>query len=102
MLDQADFNGINGYVQRHGLSDASLAEGRRAKMLGKKKAEANGVKNEDGEDDDGRTELEKAEAQLQDEEDEEEEDFDPGSDDEEDGSEASDEDYDGEGVGIQR
>ncbi len=101
MLDQADYAGINGYVQRHGLSDASLAEGRRAKMLGKKKAEANGVKGEDGEEDDGRTELEKAEAQLQDEEDEGEEDFELGSDDgDSGGSDVSDEDYDEEGENI--
>ena len=103
MLDQADFAGINGYVQRHELSDASLAEGRRAKMLGKKvKSEAKGDANGGEEDDDGRTELEKVEAQLQDEEDEMEEDFELDSDDEdEDASEESDdEDYDEEGGDI--
>ena len=103
MLDQADYAGINGYVQRHGLSDASLAEGRRAKMLGKKaKTEANGVAGEGEDEDDGRTELEKVEAQLQDEEDEMEEDFELDSDDEdEDGSEESDDDdYNEEGGNI--
>jgi hypothetical protein len=94
MLDQADYAGINDYVQRHGLNDASLAASRKAKMVGKDKKQT--VSNGDvkAEEDDGRTELEKAEQQLQDEEDEEEEDFDPGSDDDSDGSGESDE-YDG-------
>ncbi|KAI9872599.1 MAG: hypothetical protein M1830_001426, partial [Pleopsidium flavum] len=33
MLDQADFAGIDGYVKRHGLQDASMAEERRARKL---------------------------------------------------------------------
>lgn len=82
MLDQADFAGIDEYVKRHGLNDASLAAGRRAKRYGvndaKVKEEGNGESNgaameieEVGED--GETELQKAERMLQDEEDDEEE-----------------------------
>jgi hypothetical protein len=101
MLDQADFGGIDEYVKRHGLQDASLAEERRAKKL---KTPANTAQNgstatmnagvED--DEDGRTELEKAQQALEDEEDEEEEDYDPGSDGESEGSRASSEDEDDE------
>jgi hypothetical protein len=84
MLDQADFAGIDDYIKRHGLNDASLAAGRRAKRYGvndpKVKDEANGngengaaAVAEDEEMEDGETELQKAERLLQDEEDEEEE-----------------------------
>jgi hypothetical protein len=83
MLDQADFAGIDDYIKRHGLNDASLAAGRRAKRYGvndpKVKDEANGagengaVAAEDEDMEDGETELQKAERLLQDEEDEEEE-----------------------------
>ncbi|KAF1983043.1 Rtt106-domain-containing protein [Aulographum hederae CBS 113979] len=92
MLDQADFPSIDAYVKKHGLNDASLAEGRRAK-----KYEVNKVKTEEGaaaeptEGEDGETELQKAERELQDQEDEEEEDFDPGSEGDSDGSGSSDE-----------
>lgn len=87
MLDQADYAGINEYVQRHGLNDASLAAGRRAKSEIKKKGGAvNGDAGDaakggegDGEDD-GRTELEKAQQQMEDDEEEEDEDFDPDDD----------------------
>ena len=90
MLDQADFPGIDAYLKRHSLQDASLAESRRAK-----KVNVNGNANraaqpksgdENGADEDSRTELEKAQEQLEDEEDEEEEDYDPGSDGESEGS----------------
>jgi hypothetical protein len=92
MLDQEDFAGIDTYIKRHGLQDASMAEQRRAKRLG-----INVVKGEDGQKVDvGDTgELEKAEAELQDEEDEEEEDYDPGSEGESEG-EGSDTDEDDE------
>lgn len=92
MLDQADFAGIDGYVKKHQLQDASLAEARRAKKVGK----VNGGKNAstETEDDDGRTELEKAEQELEDEEDEMEEDYDPDEDGDEDGSESDSEDED--------
>ncbi|KAK4944179.1 hypothetical protein LTR10_016292 [Elasticomyces elasticus] len=97
MIDQADFPGIDAYIKRHGLQDASLAESRRA---AKAKSAANGkgsIKQEDEDPDDTRTELEKAQQQLEDEEDEEEEDYDPGSDGESEGSgedDDEDEDYD--------
>jgi hypothetical protein len=91
MLDQEDFAGIDMYVKRHGLQDASMAEQRRAKRLG-----INVVKGEDGQKVDvgDAGELEKAEAELQDEEDEEEEDYDPGSegDSEGEGSDTDEED----------
>ena len=98
MLDQAEFGGIDEYVKRHGLNDASLAEGRRAKLLGgNKKVNGNGVTG-GGEEEDGRTELEKVEQQLQDAEDEMEEDFEldseegssDGSGDDDNGSESGD------------
>lgn len=80
MLDQIDFAGIDEYIKRHGLNDASMAAERRAKAYNVNKprgAEVNGAEAGAGqrEEDDGRTELEKAEQQLQDEEDEEEEDY---------------------------
>jgi hypothetical protein len=95
MLDQADFAGIDEYVKRHGLQDASLAEARRAKKL--TNAKSNSVQNGEpasgeGEDGDSRTELQKAQQQLDDEEDEEEEDYDPGSEGESDGSGSSEDD----------
>ncbi|GAB7348275.1 hypothetical protein MBLNU459_g6258t2 [Dothideomycetes sp. NU459] len=95
MLDQADFAGIDEYIKKHNLNDASMAEERRAKKLhinGKPKTEenvdgepANGVEQEDDEE----TELQKAERQLEDEEDEEEEDYDPGSEGESEGEGSS-------------
>lgn len=73
MIDQADFGGIDEYVKRHGLNDASMAADRRAKAYNvNKKVEANGVGVADGEEE---SELAKAEQTLQDEEDELEEDY---------------------------
>ena len=102
MIDQEDYQGINGtYVSRHGLADRSMAEQRKAKRElaenAKKTAGADGEA--DGAEDDGMTELERAQIQveqeLQDDEDEEEEDYDPGSEGESEGSgESSDEDDD--------
>lgn len=98
MLDQEDFAGIDTYIKRHGLQDASMAEQRRAKRLG-----INVVKGEDGEKVDvgDAGELEKAEAELQDEEDEEEEDYDPGSEGESEGegSSTDEDDEDGDAGG---
>ena len=79
MVDQADFGGIDAYVKRHSLQDASMAEQRRAKRLN-----VNGVKGQDAEqgNEGGGGELEKAAREAQDLEDEDEEDdenFDPGS-----------------------
>ncbi|KAL2223340.1 hypothetical protein M432DRAFT_538205 [Thermoascus aurantiacus ATCC 26904] len=100
MIDQADHAGIDAYVKRHGLQDASLAEARRAK-----KYNVNGVKGgEDGAGANGQqveeSELQKAQRELEDQEDEEEEDYDPGSDGDSDGSGTSSEDEDGEGEEI--
>ncbi|EHY55624.1 hypothetical protein HRR83_007839 [Exophiala dermatitidis] len=107
MLDQADFPGIDAYVKRHGLQDASLAESRRAAAAAAKKAgggggvagstgggvntATSGVDDGGEEEEDTRTELEKAQQQLEDEEDELEEDYDPGSEGESDGSGGSSE-----------
>ena len=79
MLDQADFAGIDEYVKRHGLNDASMAAQRRAKAYNVNKpkgGEANGDAGVGGAEG-GESELQKAEQQLQDQEDEEEEDYDP-------------------------
>lgn len=100
MIDQADHAGIDAYVKRHGLQDASLAEARRAK-----KYNVSGVKGgEDGAGANGQqveeSELQKAQRELEDQEDEEEEDYDPGSDGDSDGSGTSSEDEDGEGEEI--
>ncbi|KAF2166885.1 hypothetical protein M409DRAFT_22937 [Zasmidium cellare ATCC 36951] len=81
MLDQADFAGIDEYVKRHGLNDASMAADRKAKAYNvnkEPKSEPNGdaagaLQANGG--DDGLTELQRAEQQLQDDEDEEEEDY---------------------------
>ncbi|KAK2763929.1 hypothetical protein FQN54_009548 [Arachnomyces sp. PD_36] len=104
MIDQADYAGIDAYIKKHGLQDASLAEARRAKKLN-----INGVKGEDkggdgdgvageGEDGEEESELQKAQRELEDQEDEEEEDYDPGSEGESEGSGSSSEEEDeGEG-----
>ena len=93
MLDQQDFTGIDGYIKRHGLNDASLAASRRAQRYNvnskpPKGSQADGMDGANGQagDEDGEGELAKAERELQDAEDEEEEDFDPGSGGESDGS----------------
>ncbi|KAL6714833.1 hypothetical protein ACLMJK_007093 [Lecanora helva] len=93
MVDQADFAGIDAYVKRHALQDASMAEQRRAKKLN-----INGTKGKNASDEaEGQEEgeLEKARREAEDLEDEEEEDenFDPGSEGESEGSgTSSDED----------
>src|SRR5947199_101600 len=56
MLDQADYSGINEYVQKHGLQDASMAAARRAKKLNVNpptKKGANGTNGAAPEEDDG-------------------------------------------------
>lgn len=94
MIDQADFAGIDAYIKRHELQDASMADARRAKKLNINKQRGE-VKTEDGlnGEEDDRTELQKAEAELEDAEDEEEEDYEPGSEGESEGS-GSDSDED--------
>jgi hypothetical protein len=98
MLDQADYAGINDYVQKHGLQDASLAAARRAKKLNvnKVKGKSNGANGEaaaEADDVEEESELQKAEQELQDQED----DYDPGSEGESEGSGSDSEDEDGEG-----
>jgi hypothetical protein len=105
MLDQANFAGINDYVQKHGLQDASLAADRRAKKLnvnkvgGKKGEVASGAALEPDADGEEESELQKAERELQDQEDDEEEDddFDPGSEGESEGEGEESEDEEGGG-----
>ncbi|KAF2872780.1 hypothetical protein BDV95DRAFT_398241 [Massariosphaeria phaeospora] len=100
MLDQADFAGINAYIQTHGLQDASMAAARRAKKLNVNPPAENGDAGPNGAgaaagDGEAESELQKAEKMLQDaedEEDEEEEDYDPGSEGESEGSGSESED----------
>lgn len=97
MIDQADFSGIDTYIKRHGLQDASLADARRAKVynVNKPTGDEPVTTEASGEDE---SELQKAQRELEDQEDEEEEDYDPGSDDSEgSGSSSEDEDEDDEG-----
>ena len=100
MVDQADFAGIDAYVKRHGLSDASMAAQRKAKRLningvkGEKPVEGEG---EEGEEDESELKKAEREAEMQADDDEDEEDdenFDPGSEGESEGSGTSDEDDD--------
>jgi hypothetical protein len=109
MIDQEDYAGIDdSYVKRNGLQDRSMAERRKAKLVlaenRKKGTEGADGETMNGHEEDGMTELERAnlevEQQLQDEEDEEEEDYDPGSDADSGGSgESSEEESDGDGEG---
>jgi hypothetical protein len=94
MLDQVDFAGIDAYVKRHGLADASMAEQRRAKKLN-----INKIKSEE-EAGEQESELDKANREVemqQDEEDEEEDDenFDPGSEGESEGEGTSEDEAEG-------
>ena len=107
MIDQADIAGIDAYVKRHRLQDASMAEQRRAKKLN-----INGVKAEDGDQDgaDGGGELEKAEREAQnleeadddDDDEEEDENFDPGSEGESEGEGSSSEEDELTGGNVER
>ncbi|KAF4221192.1 hypothetical protein CNMCM8980_009703 [Aspergillus fumigatiaffinis] len=92
MIDQADYAGIDAYIKKHGLQDASLAEARRAKRYNingaKVEEDAAGTANDNAAEE---SELQKAQRELEDQEDEDEEDYDPGSDGESDGSGSSSE-----------
>jgi len=83
MIDQEEYAGIDTYIKKNRLNDASMAEARRAK-----KHNVNGKEGEDGED---AGNLQKAFEEL---EDEEEEDYvpDKGKDDDGSGSDDSEED----------
>jgi len=105
MLDQADFAGIDAYVKRHGLQDASLAERRCARRVGVNGVGGGGEGYGEGE---GEGELERARKEVvareggegEEEEDEEEgEDYDPGSEGESEGSGTSSEEEEGEAGG---
>lgn len=88
MIDQADFAGIDAYVKRHQLQDASMAEQRRAKKIN-----VNGTKGAEDEED-GEGELQKAAREVEemdDEDEEQDENFDPGSEGESEGSGSSSE-----------
>ncbi|KAF2742015.1 Rtt106-domain-containing protein [Sporormia fimetaria CBS 119925] len=106
MIDQADYAGINAYVQKHELQDASMAAARRAKKVNVNppaEEEMNGVAAGNG---DGETELEKAARLMQEQEEEEDDeeeddDFDPGSEGESEGSGDESEDEEGEGQGAE-
>ncbi|KAJ5083755.1 hypothetical protein N7456_013182 [Penicillium angulare] len=99
MIDQADFDGIDTYIKRHGLQDASLADARRAKVYnvnGKNQDPAAAAAANAGAEDE-ESELQKAQRELldQEEDSEDEEDYDPGSGDDSGGSgSSSDEDSD--------
>lgn len=98
MVDQADFQPIDAYIRAHGLNDASMAAERRAKAYNvNKPAAGQEGAGENGEEADGRGEIEKAEELLQDQEDEEEEDYDPSGGESEGSGEDSDEEEEGEG-----
>ena len=91
MIDQADFAGIDAYVKRHGLQDASMAEQRRAK-----KVNVNGAKKgaAEAEEEDGEGELQKAHREIEqkaddDDDEEDDENFDPGSEGESEGEGSS-------------
>lgn len=86
MVDQADFAGIDDYVKRHELQDASMAEQRRAKKLNVNGVKGGAAKQEGVDQEEG--ELEKATREAENLEDEEEDDenFDPGSEGESEGS----------------
>ena len=107
MLDQADFAGIDAYIKKNGLQDASLAEQRRAKVYnvnGKKGEIEGGDAEGDGE---GGGELRKAEAEAEAEaavgaessdDEDEDENFDPGSEGDDGGSSSGSDDGDGDGA----
>lgn len=108
LIDHEDYNVIeDNYIQRHGLNNRSMVEGRRATRKirengGKAGAgaavagQANGAAPRDPQD----AALAKAEEMLeQDEEDEDEEDYDPGSDGESEGSGSSSEEESEDGEG---
>lgn len=94
MIDQGDYAGIDAYIRKHGLQDASLADARRAK-----KFNVNGLKEEvaaaDGMEQE--SELQRAHRELEDQEEEDEEDYHPESDKESEGSGTSLDDEDSEG-----
>jgi len=114
MIDQFDYAGIDAYVKRHGLHDASLAASRKAKVYNVNKDAAAGGNASNGETDDPdhagaadeqvgeeemeETELQRAERMLQDEEDELEEDYVEDEDESEGEGSSEDEGWEGDDV----
>lgn len=87
MIDQSSFDGIDAYIKRHRLQDASMADQRRAKRLGINDAKGENGTHSGGEDEIGHLEKAAREAEeLEDEDSEEDENFDPGSEGESEGS----------------
>lgn len=88
MVDQSNFDGIDAYIKRHRLQDASMADQRRAKRLGINDVKGeNGTHSGEGEEEIGHLEKAAREAEeLEDEDSEEDENFDPGSEGESEGS----------------
>ncbi|KAI9848168.1 MAG: hypothetical protein M1837_000842 [Sclerophora amabilis] len=102
MIDQADHPGIDEYVRRHGLHDASMAEQRRARRLNVNPPTGDG----EHEEEDGEGEIDKAVREMQPGEldaeegdEEEEEDYDPGSEGESEGEGSDSTEGEGEGEG---
>ncbi|MCJ1308448.1 hypothetical protein MMC25_002101 [Agyrium rufum] len=114
MIDQADYAGIDAYIQKHGLDDASMAAERRAKKVnisGSKGDQGNAGEDEQTNDEGG--ELAKAQREADElavakgngdedmDSEEEDENFDPGSEGQSDGSGTESEEEDGDGEGGQ-
>lgn len=107
MVDQSNFDGIDAYIKRHRLQDASMADKRRAKRLGINDLKGENGTHSGGEEEIGHLKKAAREAEeLEDEDSEEDENFDPGSEGESEGSgfssnqeEDNDEAHDGEGGG---
>lgn len=90
MVDQSNFDGIDSYIKRHRLQDASMADQRRAKRLGINDVKGENDTHSGGEEEIGHLEKAAREAEeLEDEDSEEDENFDPGSEGESEGSGSS-------------
>lgn len=90
MVDQSNFDGIDAYIKRHRLQDASMADQRRAKRLGINDARGENGTHSAAEEEIGHLEKAAREAEeLEDEDSEEDENFDPGSEGESEGSGSS-------------
>ncbi|KAL8879754.1 MAG: hypothetical protein Q9192_008165, partial [Flavoplaca navasiana] len=97
MIDQADFSGIDTYIKRHNLQDASMAEQRRAQKYNVNGTPSTTKDGNEGGKGEEEGELQKAQREAQDMEDEDEEEdenFDPGSEGESEGSGSGSEEED--------
>ncbi|KAL8643942.1 MAG: hypothetical protein Q9226_008027 [Calogaya cf. arnoldii] len=100
MIDQVDFAGIDAYIKRRNLQDASMAEQRRAQKYNVNGTDiANGGEGASGgQEEEGELQKAQREAEdMEDEEEEEDENFDPGSEGESEGSGSGSEEEDEEG-----